>query len=73
MPNSEWGNGTVGDKKNKLARVGTCMAGTFRSWEKFKIVTEISWKHGAAAGTHNVLRRHRERRGPDLDCTNANE
>lgn len=39
----------------------------FKSWEKFKIVIEMSWEHGARAGTHDGLRRQGERRGPDLE------
>jgi len=33
----------------------------------------MHWEHGARAGTHDGLRRQRERRGPDLEVVSANE
>lgn len=50
-----------------MARVGKWMARKFKSWEKLKIVIKMSWEDGARPGTHDGLRRQRERRGPNLE------
>lgn len=73
LQNSQWGNEAAKDEKNKMAREGKWTARKFKSWEKFKIVIEMSWEHGARAGTHSGLRRQGEKRGPDLESLRANE